>query len=311
MQLANRLVTLFPLWALLGTLAALQWPSLLSPLGPAIVPLLGVVMFGMGLTLTARDFLEVAQRPWLIAFGAALQFGIMPLGGWLVGHTLRLPPDLLAGVILVGSCPGGTASNVITYLARGDVPLSITLTTVSTLLAVALTPALTWLYAGQTVPVPVAPMLLSILNVVVLPVAGGVVLNRLWGNRLRKLQDFFPLLSVLAIVVIIAIVVALNAGRMTALAGPVALAVVLHNGLGLAGGYALPKLLGYEPRICRTISIEVGMQNSGLGVALATQFFSATAALPAAFFSVWHNLSGALLAGYWSRQQKAIRHKKN
>jgi len=302
MQFLNLLVVLFPVWAVIGTALALLWPEYLTPLAPAIVPLLGVVMFGMGLTMTAQDFIEVARRPLLIASGTAMQFGIMPLAAWSVGHALGLPPELLAGLILVGACPGGTASNVITYLARGDVALSISMTTVSTLLAVLMTPALTWLYVGRSVPVPVAPMLLSIFNVVILPVVAGVVINRLWGARLAKVSGSFPAISVAAIVVIIAIVVALNAGRMAELAGPVAIAVVLHNGLGLAGGYGLARLCGFDTRVCRTIAIEVGMQNSGLGVALANQFFSATAALPGALFSVWHNLSGSLLAGYWARR---------
>jgi BASS family bile acid:Na+ symporter len=191
---------------------------------------------------------------------------------------------------------------VITYLAKGDVALSISLTTVSTLLAVLLTPALTWLYVGQSVPVPVGAMLISIFNVVLLPVAAGVLINRRWGPRLAAMSLRFPVVSVAAIVVIIAIVVALNADRVTALAAPVAVAVMLHNTIGLASGYGLARILGMEGRICRTIAIEVGMQNSGLGVALANQFFSAAAALPGALFSVWHNLSGSLLAGYWARR---------
>jgi bile acid:Na+ symporter, BASS family len=302
MQFLNLIVVLFPVWAILGTAVAMVWPQYLTPLGPAIVPLLGVVMFGMGLTLTARDFLEVARRPLLIAGGTAMQFGIMPLAAWAVGHAMNLSPELLAGLILVGACPGGTASNVITYLARGDVALSISLTTVSTLLAVLLTPALTWLYVGRSVPVPVVPMLLSILNVVILPVVAGVIINWVFGAKFAKIRGAFPLISVAAIVVIIAIVVALNAGRISTLAGPVAIAVVLHNSLGLAGSYGLARLFGLDARICRTIAIEVGMQNSGLGVALANQFFSATAALPGAIFSVWHNLSGSLLAGFWARR---------
>ncbi|OFW12140.1 MAG: bile acid:sodium symporter [Acidobacteria bacterium RIFCSPLOWO2_02_FULL_59_13] len=300
---SNLLVGLFPLWAVAATTVALAWPDRLTPLGPAIVPLLGVVMFGMGLTLTARDFLAVARRPLLIAGGTALQFGIMPLAAWIVGHSLSLPPELLVGLILVGACPGGTASNVICFLARGDVALSVTLTTVSTLLAVLLTPALTWLYVGELVPVPVLSMLLSILQVVILPVVAGVVVNHLFGARFAYLRGSFPLISVAAIVVIIAIVVALNAGQAAVLAWPVVMAVALHNSLGLAAGYSLPWLFGFDARICRTLAIEVGMQNSGLGVALATQFFSAAAALPGAVFSVWHNLSGSLLAAYWGRRE--------
>ena len=302
MRFVDLLVVLFPLWAVVGTAGALVWPDSLTPLRSAILPLLGVVMFGMGLTLTVREFLEVARRPLLIAGGAVLQFGIMPFAAWAVGHAMGLQPDLLVGLILVGACPGGTASNVICYLARGDVALSITFTTVSTFLAILLTPALTWLYVGESVPVPVISMLLSILQVVILPVLAGVTVNRLFGAQLAFLRGAFPLISVAAIVLIIAIVVALNAGLTAVLAWPLVIAVMLHNSLGLAAGYSLPKLFGLDARISRTFAIEVGMQNSGLGVALATQFFSAAAALPGAVFSVWHNLSGSLLAAYWARR---------
>jgi BASS family bile acid:Na+ symporter len=190
---------------------------------------------------------------------------------------------------------------VITYLARGDVALSITLTSISTMLAVAMTPLLTWLYIGQSVAVPTADMLLSILKIILLPVACGVVVNTLWGDRLRGVKRLFPLMSIAGIVLIIGIIVALNQPQLSALALPVITAVVLHNLLGLASGYAVPKALGLDSIICRTIAIEVGMQNSGLAVALAVKYFSPAAALPGALFSIWHNLSGAVLAGFWSR----------
>ena len=302
MRLSVILTTLFPLWAILAAAIALMWPEPIAAWRPAIVPLLGVVMFGMGLTLAPRDFLAVARRPAVVGLGAALQFSVMPFAGWAVGHALGLPRELLVGLVLVGACPGGTASNVITYLARGDVALSVSLTTVSTVLAVFLTPALTWLYVGQVVPVPVAAMFASIVKVIIVPVAAGVVLNMLLGERLARLRDSFPLISVAAIVVLIAIIVALNAGLFDAVIWTVAAAVILHNAIGLAVGYLVPRLLGHDVRIARTIAIEVGMQNSGLGVALATQFFSAKAALPGALFSIWHNLSGATLAAWWSRR---------
>lgn len=279
-----------------------MWPEPITAWRPAIVPLLGVIMFGMGLTLGPRDFVKVAKRPGHIALGTLLQFAVMPLAAMATGLIFALPRDLLIGLVLVGACPGGTASNVICYLARGDVALSITLTTVSTVLAVVLTPALTWLYVGELVPVPMAAMLLSILKVILAPVAAGVLINRLAGERVNGIKEFFPLISVTAIVVIIAIVVALNAGRVNNLVWPLVAAVVLHNAIGLAAGYGVPRLIGCDRQIARTIAIEVGMQNSGLGVALATQFFSAAAALPGALFSVWHNLSGSALAAWWARR---------
>lgn len=297
-----RITALFPLWASLFSVAAYLAPAVFAPLKPGIVPLLGVVMFGMGMTLTWANFREVLRRPGLIALGTLLQYAVMPLAAWLVGRALGLPLPLLAGLVLVGACPGGTASNVVCYLARGDVALSITLTIVSTLLAIFATPLLTWLYVGQKVPVPVASMLLSILKIVLLPVMLGLLVNRLFGARLHPIKSLFPLLSVLAIVLIIAIIVALNRDNLAGMGLAVGLAVVLHNLTGLAAGYGLPRLLGLDERICRTLAIEVGMQNSGLGVALAVKHFSVAAALPGAVFSIWHNLSGSLLAAWWSRQ---------
>ncbi len=299
----QRATDLFPVWALAGAGAALLRPEAFAPLRPAIVPLLGVIMFGMGITLRAGDFLAVLGRPALLLGGAALQFGVMPLAAWLVARGLGLEPALLAGLVLVGSCPGGTASNVICFLARADVALSISLTAFSTLVGVFATPLLTELYAGRSVEVDVAGMIASILRIVILPVSLGVAANTLFGARLARARAAFPLVSVLAIATIIAIVVALSHERLRAIGLAVGVAVVVHNALGLAGGYGIPKLLGLSERQCRTFAIEVGMQNSGLGVALAVQYFSAAAALPGALFSVWHNLSGSLLAGLWSRRE--------
>lgn len=297
-----RLTVFFPIWAILGAGFAYFLPAAFSPMKGAIVPLLGLVMFGMGMTLTVENFLEVARRPVVVLVGLGLQFLIMPLAGFLVATGLGLSAMLTAGVVLVGSCPGGTASNVICYLARGDVALSITLTTASTVLAVLATPLLTWAYVGASVPVPVVDMLGSILAIVLAPVGLGVAANRFFGRRLGKARAVFPLLSVIAIVLIIAIIVALNREALATVGLAVAVAVALHNLLGLAGGYGCSKLLRFDERTCRTLAIEVGMQNSGLGVALAVKYFSAAAALPGAIFSVWHNLSGAALASYWSRR---------
>ena len=236
-----------------------------------------------------------------MALGVGLQFLLMPLIGWILVQILGLSGLLAAGIILVGSCPGGTASNVICYLARGDVALSITLTAVSTLLAVFATPLLSWAYIGREVPVPVAAMMMSVLKIIIVPVVLGGVVNHFCGERLTRIKAVFPLLSVAAIVIIIAIIVGANAAQMAGLALPMAAAVVLHNLLGLGAGYGLTALMGYDRRTRRTLAIEVGMQNSGLAVVLATQYFGATAALPGALFSVWHNLSGAFLASRWAR----------
>jgi len=260
---------------LLFSAAAWLWPEVFAPLRTGIVPLLGVVMFGMGITLTPADFARATRRPALLGLGAALQFGAMPLIAFAVARILGLDSQLTAGLVLVGACPGGTASNVICYLARADVALSITLTAVSTCVAVVATPLLTELYVGHAVEVDVLGMIASIFRIVIVPVALGVAVNVWLGARLGALKRVFPLVSVAAICVIIAIVLALSHER---------------------------PLLGMPESVRRTLAVEVGMQNSGLGVALAVQYFSALAALPGALFSIWHNLTGSLLASLWSRR---------
>lgn len=297
------LTGLFPLWALLGSLLAWMMPDWFTQLKPAIVPLLGLVMFGMGMTLTGRDFLNVLQRPFPVLLGVAMQFLLMPFAAWALAVGAGLPPQLAVGLILVGCSPGGTASNVICYLARGDVALSITLTTASTLLAVLATPLLTLFYAGETVPVPALDILITVFKIIFLPVMLGVLANQYFHRALSPVRKVFPLLSVLSIVLIIMIIVALNHDTLANVASGLAAVVVLHNAVGLLVGYWLPRWLGRDERECRTLAIEVGMQNSGLAVALAVKYFSVTAALPGALFSIWHNLSGSLLAGLWRRQQ--------
>jgi len=301
---SNLMTVLFPLWALLGSLLAWSAPGAFIPLKAAIIPLLGAVMFGMGMTLTGRDFLNVLRRPFPVLLGVTLQFLLMPFAAWALAHGAGLTPQFAVGLILVGCSPGGTASNVICYLARGDVALSITLTMVSTLLAVVATPLLTLLYAGELVPIPVLDILVTVFRIIFLPVMLGVTANHYFHHALAPVQRLFPLLSVLSIVLIIMIIVALNHDSLANIAGGVATVVVLHNTIGLLGGYWVPRWLGRDKRECRTLAIEVGMQNSGLAVALAVKYFSAAAALPGALFSVWHNLSGSLLAGIWRRQQE-------
>lgn len=298
---------LFPVWALLISAAAYMAPAPFAAGSGLIVPLLVLIMFAMGATLTPADFARALRRPLPVTLGVALQYLLMPALAWTVSYALALPPELAVGMILVGSVSGGTASNVICYLARGDVALSISMTAVSTLLAVAATPALTWLYAGRVVPVPVADMFASIASIVLLPVAAGVALNTLAGARLDRIKGWLPLLSVAAIVAVIGVIVGLNRDAIAAVGPAVAAGVVLHNACGLAAGYGLAWLMLRDPVTARTVAIEVGMQNSGLAVALATQYFSAAAALPGALFSVWHNISGSLLAAWWSRASAVSR----
>jgi BASS family bile acid:Na+ symporter len=292
----------FPLLALLAAALGVLAPGLFDTLGNLIVPLLTLIMFAMGLTLTLDNFRQVFNQPFRIAVGTLMQFLIMPLAAFLIGHLLLADRELIIGLVLVGCCPGGTASNVICYLGRGNVALSIALTMVSTFLSVLATPFLTWLYLGQAIDVPVGDMMLSILQIVMLPVLVGMLINTFMGDKLKGLAPVLPVVSVLAIVMIIGIVVALNEDNLPVMGVGVAIAVILHNGVGIAGAYGLCKWLRYDEATCRTIAVEVGMQNSGLGVALASQFFSPAASLPGAVFSLWHNLSGSLLAGYWSKR---------
>ena len=289
---------------LLSALAALLFPDTLSHLKPRLInPLLGVIMFGMGLTLKAEDFKVVFSRPRDVLVGCLAQFTVMPLLAFALTKIFRLEPALAIGVILVGCCPGGTASNVITYLAKGDLALSVGMTAVSTLLAPVLTPLLVWLLAGETVDVDVVGMLLSILWVVILPIALGLLVNRFWPRTTEQASAYLPALSTLAICVIVLIVIAANAHKLLDGGLVILLVVVLHNVCGLGAGYLIGTLLRLTPAKRRAISVEVGMQNSGLASSLATLHFAAypLATIPGALFSVWHNISGAIVAKLYSR----------
>ena len=296
----------FPAWALLAALLAYLQPGLFQSLGGLIVPGLSLIMFCMGLTLEVADFRRVLALPRAIGIGVALQFLLMPLAAWTIAQVLSLPEQLAAGLILVGCCAGGTASNVICYLARGDVALSISMTLVSTLLGVVLTPFLCWLYIDQAIEVDYLSMLLSIVKMVLLPVLAGLLLNHYLRSGVDRVRAVLPSIAIITICLLIAIIVALNASRLAQLGPLLVLAVILHNSLGYLGAYGASRLLGMDVLRSRTIAIEVGMQNSGLGVALAVQYFSAAAALPGALFSVWHNLSGSLLAAWWSRREAEL-----
>ncbi len=298
----KKFTSLFPLWAVLLSVVAYLRPEYFAPHQDLIVPFLSLIMLGMGITLSVDNFLEVFKKPKVIFLGTLMQYTIMPLAAWIVCLVLKLPADIAAGVILLGCCPGGTASNVITYIAKADVALSIVLTSVSTMIAFLTTPFLTWLFIGQAVDVDVTGMLVSVVKIVIVPVVLGLLISYFFEKQIGAVKEVFPAISAAAIVIIIAVIIGTNSENL-AHSGPlVLLAVILHNGLGLAGGYWVSKALKLSETEARTISIEVGMQNSGLSVALAIKYFTATAALPGAIFSIWHNLSGAFLAGHWSKQ---------
>ncbi|TEI17435.1 bile acid:sodium symporter family protein [Pseudomonas aeruginosa] len=297
----------FPFWVLLFAILAFFRPAWFLPLTVAIAPLLGLVMFGMGLTLKGEDFREVARHPIRVLIGVLAQFVIMPGLAWLLCRLLQLPAEIAVGVILVGCCPGGTASNVMTWLSRGDVTLSVAITSVTTLLAPQVTPALVWLLASAWLPVSFAAMFLSILQVVLVPIALGLLAQRLLGERTRQVAEVLPLVSVFSIVVIIAAVVAASQARIAESGLLIMAVVMLHNGFGLSLGYLTGKLTGMPLAQRKALAIEVGMQNSGLGAALANAHFSPLAAVPSALFSVWHNLSGSLLAALFRRMEDTPR----
>ena len=260
--------------------------------------LLGIVMFGMGLTLKMSDFKVVFSRPKDIIIGFIAQFTLMPLIAFVLTKAFGLPTEIAVGVILVGTCPGGTSSNVMTYLSKGDVPLSVGMTAVSTLFAPLMTPLLTLLYAGQRVDVNAVAMFLSIVKVVLVPIALGLVCNYFFGKVTSQIVRILPLISTIAIIMIIASVVSANSARLKTVGALVVIVVVLHNLLGYATGYGVGKLLRLNATKCRALSIEVGMQNSGLATSLAATHFAQypLATIPGAVFSVWHNISGAVYA---------------
>lgn len=262
--------------------------------------LLGIVMFGMGLTLKMDDFKVVFSRPKDIIIGFIAQFTLMPLIAFLLTKAFNLPTEIAVGVILVGTCPGGTSSNVMTYLSKGDVPLSVGMTAVSTLFAPLMTPLLTLLYAGQRVDVNAVVMFLSIVKVVLLPITLGLVCNYFFEKVTREIVRILPLISTIAIIMIIASVVSANSARLKTVGVMVVIVVILHNLLGYAAGFGVGKLLRLNTTKCRALSIEVGMQNSGLATSLAATHFAQypLATIPGAVFSVWHNISGAVYANF-------------
>ncbi len=267
-----------------------------------INPLLGVIMFGMGLTLSPHDFKVVLSRPRDILIGCLTQFTVMPLLALGLTWAFSLPQELAIGVILVGCCPGGTASNVITYLAKGDLALSVGMTAASTLLAPLLTPLLVWAMAGTMVHVDTLGMLLSIVYVVIAPIVCGLLCQRFLPLMTRRLTPVLPAFSSLVIALVVGIIVAHNADRLLTAGLLVVAVVVLHNLLGLTIGFTIGRLLRLQKPKCVALSIEVGMQNSGLASSLAVLHFAAypLATIPGAVFSVWHNISGALVARLYS-----------
>jgi BASS family bile acid:Na+ symporter len=297
---------LFPLWALLLSISAFFANGFFSAFEAGIIPLLGMVMFLMGLNLKTIDFLQIIKEPKPVLVGVTLQFVLMPVFALTLSAMLQLSNQLTVGMVLVGCCAGGTASNVICYLAKGELALSISMTLASTLIGVVLTPALATFYLSESVSVDIFGMLQTMLKIVLLPLIAGCAVNHFAAAKVAAVEFLLPTLAITLILMIISIIVALNADRLIDIGMVTMVAVVLHNLGGLMGGFYISRLFGFDLRRSQTIAIEVGMQNSGLGVALALQYFSATAALPGALFSVWHNISGSLLASHWSKKRSSL-----
>ena len=289
---------------LAASAAALYMPERFAWLAPHITLFLSIIMFGMGMTLRWEDFKVVFLRPRDIALGAALQFTIMPGLAYVLARVFKLPPDLAVGVILVGAAPGGTASNVLTYIAGGDVALSVGMTIVSTFLALALTPALVWLLGGVWVPVDPVGIFISIVRIVLVPVGLGLFCHRFFKRQAEFIASGLPFISALAVIIVVSGIIAVNAEHIKAASFPVFCVIILHNLGGLGIGYAAARALGLSVSKCRAVSIEVGTQNSGLATALAYTHFSPAAGVAGALFSVWQNVSGSLLAAIFRRRAK-------
>ena len=293
----------FPMFAVLASILAFYQPQLFVDFKSWIVPLLTLVMLSMGLQLSVQDFKKIWQYRYLVLLGVGLQFLIMPLAAWILSKFVGLSEALVIGMILVGATAGGTASNVIAFLAKGNVALSVSMTVVSTLASVIMLPFLSWLYLHQSIDIPALDMLKMLFIMIILPVTVGVVLHHFFSTQLERFKEVTSQFAMLVIIFIIAIVVALNQTNLVDVALVLVVAVVLHNLIGMSSGYYLAKWFGYDSVIARTVAIEVGMQNSGLSVALALKFFSPVAALPGALFSLWHNISGILFALFWINRQ--------
>lgn len=305
LKLTKFISNTFAIWVIVFAFIAAQFPDTFKMFVPWIPYLLGIVMLGMGLTLTFKDFGEVTRNPKATIIGVVAQFVVMPSLAFLLAKLFQLPPDLAIGVILVGSCPGGTSSNVMTFLARGNTALSVACTTISTLLAPILTPAVFYLFASQWLEINASAMFISVLQIVLLPIFVGVVIRTLLKEKIEQFSQTMPLLSVVSIVLIVTAVVAVSKDKIIESGLLIFFIVALHNGLGYLIGYLTSKLFKLPMADSRAVAIEVGMQNSGLGAALAALHFKANPliAVPSAVFSFWHNISGPILAMIFSRME--------
>ena len=304
-RLFNHFSRLMPVWVIIAGIIGYVKPALYTPLAPYTEWMFAATMFGIGCVLSIDDFLPVLHRPQLILLGTLSQYLIMPLGGFAIAHLLRLPDALTIGVIMTGCVPGAMASNVICYLARADVAYSIALTSTSTLLSPLMVPLMVYLLAHSIVEISFWAMMFSIIKMIIVPLAAGFAVKHFFSDAVSRWTAFFPAFSTLFIAYICGLVVALNQSSLTQITPLIFLAVVLHNIVGLGGGYAAGTLFGLTPAQRRALSIEVGMQNAGMGAVLSLKFFSAQSALVSALFASWCVITASLMAEYWNYQRKS------
>ncbi|HIW94928.1 MAG TPA: bile acid:sodium symporter family protein [Candidatus Corynebacterium gallistercoris] len=293
---ANLAVWAFPAFILLGSAAAYFFPEPFTPLTPHVTTMIAIIMLCMGLTLTLPDFGLVLRRPWPIFVGVVGQFIIMPLGAVVVAKMLGLNPMLAVGLLMLGSVPGGTTSNVVSYLARGDVALSVTMTSVSTVLSPIVTPAIMLLLAGEETPVNGSAMALSLVKTVLLPVLGGLLFRVAFDRFVALVLPILPWISILAIGGVVFPAVAKTSATLATVGLVVLVAVIIHNLVGYVLGYAASKALKFSEPVCRTTSLEISTQSAGLASGMSGTYWSAEAAIPGAIAAVWHNVSGAIFA---------------
>lgn len=301
-KLSNLITRYFTLWLILCSTLAFFFPDTLKASGGWITNMLCLIMLGMGLTMKFDDFKLVFSRPRDVIVGIILRYTIMPLVGFCVSKILGLPPALAAGLILVGCCPSGTASNVICFLAKGDVALSVTVSSFNILLAPILLPPTFLLLAGQYVHVDAVGMFLDTVKVVLIPVIAGILLRKYYENFVERFMKAIPVITIIIMIWVIAIVVAVSAAKLATVAVIAFLAVAIHNGTGFALGYGISKAIGMAENKARAICFEVGIEMSGLAVVLAMAHLDPLAAVPGAIFSVWHNMIGGFIAGYWAKR---------
>ena len=292
----------FLVWMLIAAIIGFIFPVQLATLSSWVPYLLGIVMLGMGLTIDPKDFKIIFQAPRSVIIGVVLQYTIMPLSAFLIVKLFHLPPEIAIGVILVGCCPGGTSSNVMSYLANANVALSVAITSVSTLLAPLLTPALIYLFAHEWLQVSFISMFWSVVQVILIPIIIGFVLQKLFKTFADKTATALPIVSVVAISLILASVVGSSKAQILATGLLIFAVVILHNLIGYILGYTFAKILKLDRPDKKAVSIEVGMQNSGLAVSLATVHFNPLSAVPGAVFSLIHNITGPILAKYWNKR---------